>query len=385
MLKIISIIGARPQIIKAAALSRAIKNHYSGKIKEVIVKTGQHYDYDMSQVFIEELGLPEPAYNLSVGSSLHGKQTGMMIERIEEVLLKEDPDFVVVYGDTNSTLAAALAASKLNIPIAHIEAGMRSFNKQMPEEINRIVCDHTSTLLFTPTETGLDNLKIEGFSLSGSPPYSVDKPGIFHCGDVMYDNTLYFENLANNKSQILRSLEIQEKDFYLATIHRNNNTDRPERLGAIFSALDKISRKEKRIIVLPLHPRTSKAFSSNLPEKVRVQINNNSNLKIIPPVSFLDIILLEKHCDMIFTDSGGLQKEAYFFHKPVIILRSETEWKEIDAVKTGIITDADEKRIIDAHDQFKNKKDILSFPPIFGDGHAAEFICEKLLETKATS
>lgn len=382
MLKILTVIGARPQIIKAAALSRAIRNHFKDKIKEVIVQTGQHYDRNMSQIFIDELGIPKPNYDLSVGSSSHGKQTGRMIERIEEVLLEEYPDYVVVYGDTNSTLAASIAASKEGIPIVHIEAGLRSNNKAMPEEINRILCDHTSTLLFTPTKTGYYNLIKEGFNTENEAPFSADKPGIFHCGDVMYDNSLYFKHIAEKKSKILDELDLNDKAFYLCTVHRNNNTDNPDRLHAIFSALNKISEAEKTIIVLPLHPRTSKALEPNIDKALLLEIEKNPYIKITHPVSFLDIIMLESNCKMVFTDSGGLQKEAYFFNKPMVILRSETEWKEIESSEVGIVADADENKIIEAHKQLKNSTKPLNFPNIFGNGHAAEFICEKILGTK---
>lgn len=382
MLKILTVIGARPQIIKAAALSRAIRTHFKDKIKEVIVQTGQHYDRNMSQIFIDELGIPKPNYDLSVGSSSHGKQTGRMIERIEEVLLEEYPDYVVVYGDTNSTLAASIAASKAGIPIVHIEAGLRSNNKAMPEEINRILCDHTSTLLFTPTKTGYYNLIKEGFNTENEAPFSADNPGIFHCGDVMYDNSLYFTHIAKRESKILDELDLKDKAFYLCTIHRNNNTDNPDRLNAIFSALNKISNAEKTTIVLPLHPRTSKALEPNIDKALLLEIDKNPYIKITQPVSFLDMIMLESNCSMVFTDSGGLQKEAYFFNKPVVILRSETEWKEIESSEVGIVADADENKIIEAHNHFKNNIKTLSFLNIFGDGHAAEFICEKILGTK---
>lgn len=379
MLKIVTIIGARPQIIKAAALSRAIKNNFKDKITEVILHTGQHYDRNMSQVFIEELGIPNPNYNLQIGNTSHGKQTGRMIERIEEVLLEEHPDYVVVYGDTNSTLAGSIAASKVQIPIVHIEAGLRSYNKTMPEEINRILCDHTSAFLFTPTKTGYYNLIKEGFNPDNKLPYSADNPGVFLCGDVMYDNNLYFKHIAENKSKILESLNIKGKPYYLGTVHRNNNTDDPDRLNAIFSAFNNISRHYKTNIVLPLHPRTSKALQTNLSKKLLKDLDDNPFLKITKPVSFLDMIMLESHCDMVFTDSGGLQKEAYFSKKPVIILRAETEWKEIESTGTGIVTDADESKIINAHDDFKKMKGEARFPSMFGDGHAAEFICGKLL------
>ena len=382
MLKIVTIIGARPQIIKAAALSRAIKNHYKDKIREIIVHTGQHYDTNMSQVFIDELGIPEPNYNLRIGSASHGKQTGRMIERIEEVLYEEEPNYVVIYGDTNSTLAASVAASKILIPIIHIEAGLRSFNKTMPEEINRIMCDHASTLLFSPTQTGYNNLVREGFSTRPAPPYSADKPGIFHCGDVMYDNSLYFKHVAESKSKVLKEYDLENKSFFLGTIHRDNNTDQPERLNAIFRALNKITHASSIPIVLPLHPRTGKALENNLDKDLFRKINDNPLIRILPPVSFLDMIILESRCQMVFTDSGGVQKEAYFFEKPSIILRSETEWKEIVESGCGVIANADEQIITGAFDYFTKNSGKLKYPPIFGDGFAAEFICEKMLENQ---
>ena len=250
MIKIVTIIGARPQIIKAAALSRAIKNNFSNEIEEIIVHTGQHYDQNMSQVFFDELGIPAPNYNLGVGSGKHGEQTAKMIEGIEEILLKENPDYLVVYGDTNSTLAGAIAASKIHIPIVHIEAGLRSFNKAMPEEINRICCDHCSTMLFSPTTTGYKNLINEGFNQENKKPFTIDNPGIYHCGDVMYDNSLYFSSIANSQHPIANS------QYILCTIHRNNNTDEPERLSAIVRALLRLSKEEE--IIIPLHPRTKK-------------------------------------------------------------------------------------------------------------------------------
>jgi UDP-GlcNAc3NAcA epimerase len=381
MLKIVTIIGARPQIIKAAALSRAIRNHFQEQLQEVIVHTGQHYDNNMSQVFFDELGIPKPDYNLEIGSGSHGKQTGKMIERIEEVLLEEEPAYTVVYGDTNSTLAASVAASKLRIPIVHIEAGLRSFNKSMPEEINRIMCDHASSLLFTPTTSGLNNLIKEGFSSDQAPPYSADHPGIFHCGDVMYDNSLYFRQIAERESSILQQLDLVNQNFLLGTIHRDNNTDQAERLNNIFRVLNLISMDNLIPIVLPLHPRTLKAMEKRLDQELALQIESNNNLKIIQAVSFLDMIMLESHCNMVFTDSGGVQKEAYFFHKPCIILRSETEWVEIIEQGNGLVVDADPKAITGAYQYFHKNKEDLTFPPIYGDGRAAEFICETMLET----
>lgn len=377
MIRIVTIIGARPQIIKAAALSRAIKKHFSKEIKEVIVHTGQHYDENMSQVFFDELGIPAPDYNLNVGSGNHGIQTAKMIEGIEKILLKESPDYIIVYGDTNSTLAGSIAASKIHIPIVHIEAGLRSFNKSMPEEINRICCDHCSTMLFSPTETGYKNLINEGFNPDNRKPFTADNPGIYHCGDVMYDNSLFFGQRAMSNEQWANCQKpIANSQYILCTIHRNNNTDDPARLSAIVKALLRIS--EEKEIIIPLHPRTKNLLNVNLDSETYDNLINNKNIHITEPASFLEMITLEKNASIIITDSGGVQKEAYFFKKPCIIMRSETEWKEIVETGAAIIADADEERIVDAYHYFKNNN-IETFPDLFGDGKAAEFICNELI------
>jgi UDP-GlcNAc3NAcA epimerase len=303
MLKLLTVIGARPQIIKAAALSRAIHTSYSEKITEVIVHTGQHYDENMSQVFFDELNIPHPNYNLNVGSGSHGKQTASMIDGIEEILLKEKPNAIVLYGDTNSTLAGAIAASKIQVPVVHIEAGLRSFNKSMPEEINRIMCDHVSTLLFSPTKVGYTNLLAEGFKENNSAPFSFDNPKIYHCGDVMYDNSLHFSTVAENKTTILSDNEIEKGKFILATIHRNNNTDEPDRLNALFSAINKIASENNTTVVLPLHPRTAKLLPQYLNAELCSKVKTNKLIKIIPPVSFLEMIALEKNAELVITDS----------------------------------------------------------------------------------
>ncbi|MBI3501131.1 MAG: UDP-N-acetylglucosamine 2-epimerase (non-hydrolyzing) [Bacteroidetes bacterium] len=378
-MKILTVIGARPQFIKAAALSRAIRNKFSDKIQEIIVHTGQHYDDNMSRVFFEEMQIPHENYNLQVGSDSHGKQTATMISGIEELLLKEKPDCVVLYGDTNSTLSGTIAAVKIHVPVVHIEAGLRSFNKSMPEEINRILCDHCSTLLFSPTKKGYKNLLKEGFPEFNQRPYTADNPKIFHCGDIMYDNAIYFSELAEKKSDIINQYGLSQGNFILATIHRNNNTDDPERFASVFLSLNKISLENKLKIVLPLHPRTSKALQSNLKQEVFEAIRSNNNFVLMPPASFLEMIVLEKNCMLVCTDSGGVQKESFFFRKPCIILRPETEWVELVESGTAIITDVDEKKIQFAFTQFKNKKN-LSFPPIFGDGHASEFICGEIVK-----
>ncbi len=378
MIKIVTIIGARPQIIKAAAISRAINKHFAQQITELIVHTGQHYDDNMSEVFFRELGIPRPHHNLQVGSGPHGAQTARMIEGIEAILIKEKPDYIVLYGDTNSTLAGAVAAAKIHVPIVHIEAGLRSFNKSMPEEINRIVCDHCSTLLFSPTRTGYENLIREGFDSDNRRPYSADKPGIYHCGDIMYDNSLHFSELAAQNSSVLENNSLVSGEFILGTIHRNNNTDNPARLESIFRALLHITETSGRQLILPLHPRTAKMMEANLTQSTQYALKQESRIRIVPPVSFLDMIRLEQQAAMVITDSGGVQKEAYFFQKPCIILRPETEWKEIVEVGAAVIADADEKRIIAAYEKFSLNPP-ASFPEIFGDGKAAEFICGEML------
>ena len=379
MLKIVTVVGARPQIIKAAALSRAIRNSFSDQIEEIIIHTGQHYDANMSQVFFEELGIPNPHINLNIGSASHGKQTAQMIQEIEKVLLTEKPDFIVLYGDTNSTLAGAIAASKIHIPIVHIEAGLRSFNKSMPEEINRIMCDHASTLLFVPTATGIKNLEREGFTTMNKAPFSSDHQGVFHCGDIMFDNLVYFSEMAGQKTDIMHSLHLQENDFVLCTIHRDNNTDSPERLNQIISAMCYIEENLHLKIVIPLHPRTSKIIESNLPEDLYNRLKSNKNIHLIPPVSYLEMIMLEKNSFLVLTDSGGVQKEAYFFKKPLVVARPETEWIEIIENGAGIIADADELKIIESVKYFSEAGE-LDFPKVFGNGHAAEFICRTMLE-----
>jgi len=376
MIKILTVIGARPQIIKSAALSRAIQNHFKDKIKEVILHTGQHYDTNMSEVFFSEMGIPAPDINLNIGSGSHGKQTAAMIEGIENALLQEKPQCLVVYGDTNSTLAAALAAVKIHIPVVHIEAGLRSFNKAMPEEVNRIACDHCSTLLFSPTKTGFNNLVKEGFNPANKAPYTANNPCIYHCGDVMYDNTLHFSEVADKNTHIMNKLGIKPGEFVLLTVHRNNNTDEPERLNNILGTLNELSIQHNLHFVFPAHPRTTKMLEQN--KELLKRIEANKLFHIIQPASFLEMLALEKHCKMVITDSGGVQKEAFFLHKPCIVLRPETEWVELVECGNSILVDADATKIKDAFTELSDKKK-FEYPPIFGDGKAAEFICKEIL------
>ncbi len=378
-MKIITIIGARPQIIKAAALSRAIANHFSNKINELIVHTGQHYDQNMSEVFFDELRIPKPSINLNIGSGSHGKQTALMIEQLEAILIEEKPEALVVYGDTNSTLAATIAAAKIHVPIVHIEAGLRSFNKKMPEEINRIMCDHASTLLFSPTESGYQNLLNEGFKPTEIEKHTSDNPAIFHCGDVMYDNSLHFASLSEQQSTLIKDLGLQKNAFILSTVHRNDNTDNPKALASIFESFVDIAKNGNETIVLPLHPRTKKMLDKSLSPKLLEAVNYNENIRIIDPVSFLDMIALEIHCKMVITDSGGVQKEAFFFKKPCIILRPETEWVELVECGAAKIVGTNKTLILEAFSNFSAAKN-LSFPPLFGDGDASRFICEQIIK-----
>jgi len=382
MLRIFTIVGARPQIIKAASISRQVRTVFKDQIQETIIHTGQHYDENMSQVFFDEMEIPKPDFNLNIGSGTHGSQTAKMMEGIEKLLLEHKPDALVIYGDTNSTLAGAIAASKIHVPVVHIEAGLRSFNKSMPEEINRILADNVSTLLFSPTQTGYNNLVREGFEdteKSERTKFDRDHPGIFHCGDVMYDNTLFFSEMAERKSEILKQNNLVADNFVLVTIHRDSNTDNVERLTSILEVLNEISVEQNIDMVLPLHPRTLKVLNNAEYAAVYEKLKENKKIKLIPPASFFEMIVLEKNAKLIITDSGGVQKEAYFFKKASIILRPETEWKEIVENGCAIITDADKQKIKSAYKYFSSKTD-LNFPAVFGDGKAAEFICRKMLE-----
>ena len=386
-MKLLTIIGARPQIIKAAAISRAIKKHFEGQIEECILHTGQHYDQNMSAVFFDELGIPEPHYNLQVGSGTHATQTARITEGVEQVLLQaaqqgQPFDGIIVYGDTNSTLAAAIAAAKIHVPVFHIEAGLRSFNMSMPEEVNRIVCDQLSSILFTPTTTGLRNLQAEGFSEGGIKQRVRMANGrgqsVILSGDVMYDNSLYFSSIADQKSDIIERLQLQPRGFVLATIHRPANTDNADNLQSIFAALLDISDRDEIDIVLPLHPRTRKMLPQKLTAELLERIERTPRFKIIEPASFFEIIRLEKNARVVMTDSGGVQKEAFFFETPCVILRPETEWVEIVEAGAGIIADADYQRILAAYDKLAGKP--VEFPALFGDAHASEKILQEILD-----
>jgi UDP-GlcNAc3NAcA epimerase len=377
-IKLLNIVGARPQIIKASAISRAVRKYYPDKITEIIVHTGQHYDKEMSDVFFDELEIHKPDYNLGVGSAKHGRQTSMMITGIEEVLIKETPDCVLLYGDTNSSLAGALAASKLHCPVIHIEAGLRSFNKRMPEEINRIMSDHSSTLLFAPTHAAFRNLMNEGFRPENSPPFTIDNPKIYLTGDIMYDNALFFADLAEKKkASLLDKLSIERDNYILITIHRDINTDDITRLETIMKTFRALSEEKSMTFVMPLHPRTTNSLRTNLVELYN-NLLNCKYISIIPPVTYLEMILLEKHCRMIITDSGGVQKESHFFRKPCVVLRKETEWIELVKNGTAVLVDADPEKIRSEFERFLKNLPGLDYPGFYGDGKTAEFILEEI-------
>lgn len=359
-MKIITIVGARPQFIKAAMVSRAIHAYnesHNKTIEELLIHTGQHYDEAMSRVFFEEMNIPSPTWQLNCGNSSHGAMTGRMLEEIEQILLSAKPDYVLVYGDTNSTLAGALAATKLHIPVAHVEAGLRSFNKAMPEEINRILTDHIASKLFCPTHGAVEHLRKEGIT-----------EGVSHVGDVMYDAAITFGKIAEQKSSIIRSLGLKEKSFRLCTVHRAENTDDAERLTGILSALEEIATAECPVI-LPLHPRTKLCI-----ERHGIAISN-PYVRIVPPVSFLDMILLEKYALTILTDSGGIQKEAYFHKTPCITLRDETEWVETVSAGWNQIAGYKREDILKCLTNMPEKRQEISD---YGIGNTSQKIVELL-------
>jgi len=361
-MKIVTIVGARPQFIKAAAVSRAIFRCSfadAGGFSEVIVHTGQHFDEKMSEIFFKELEIPQPDYNLGVSSLSHGAMTGRMLEKIEAVLHEEKPDVVLVYGDTNSTLAGALAASKMHIPVAHVEAGLRSFNIRMPEEVNRVITDRLSTWLFCPSKVAVDHLGNEGVT-----------KGVHLVGDVMFDVVLHFREKAE-QAILLEQWGVESGKYVLCTIHRAENTDDPERLFAIFSALKDISRQMP--VVLPLHPRTFNAI------KMQGRQEWLAGLKVCEPLSYLQMVRLTMSSHAVVTDSGGLQKEAFFHRVPCITARDETEWTETVALGWNQVVGANKNKIFDAFCQAK-----IPLPPCeeepYGAGHAAERIIEILKE-----
>lgn len=349
-LKVIaSIVGARPQFIKAAPVSRALAGHFD----ERLIHTGQHYDYGLSEIFFAEMGLPAPACNLGIGSGSHGEQTGQMLIALERTLAEMRPDWVLIYGDTNSTLAGALAAAKAGLPLAHVEAGLRSFNRAMPEEINRLVADHLATLLFCPTEAAVQNLEREGI-----------REGVHLVGDVMYDAFLYNLAAARARSDVLRRLGIRRGGYALATVHRAGNTDDAGNLGGIFTALGRLPIP----VILPLHPRTRKLLA-------QFDISIPANVSVLDPLGYLDMLILEENAECILTDSGGIQKEAYLAGVRCLTLREETEWVETVEAGWNRLTGADPERILSAYVDWRPPAER---PPLYGDGHAAEKIRDLL-------
>lgn len=350
-MKLLTVVGARPQFIKAAAMSRCLKHR---GVDEVLVHTGQHYDENMSEVFFEELEIPPPAVNLAVGSGPNGQQTGRMLEGIEKILFVEKPDVVLVYGDTNSTLAGALAAAKLQIPIAHVEAGLRSFNKTMPEEINRILTDHLARWCFCPSQTAVDNLKAEGIT-----------EGVHLVGDVMADALSFAQEKAALSSSILKTLSLSPGDYVLATVHRAENTDNPKRLKSIVDAFSRI----KLPVVFPVHPRTRPLLEMvDLPE----------NIRVIAPLGYLDMVQLLSNAKVLLTDSGGMQKEAYWVKTPCVTLRDETEW--VETVQTGwnILTGVATERIIELANNFPIPRE---HPPLYAEGSPCDNCIDWLLQS----
>ena len=353
MNKIITIVGARPQFIKAATLSRQFK---LVGIKEKIIHTGQHFDANMSDVFFDEMEIPKPDYQLDIHGLTHGAMTGRMLEGIENILMREKPDGVLVYGDTNSTLAGALAASKLQIPLIHVEAGLRSFNMAMPEEINRILTDRISTILFCPTDAAVNNLKREGFE---NMPVQIIKNG-----DVMQAAAIYYASKAEQKSDILKKTNL--KNFVLATIHRQENTDSPENLKSIISGLNEINRQVP--VVVPIHPRT---------RNILAQLQIVPEFTLINPVGYFDMIMLLKNCELVITDSGGVQKEAFFFGKHCITLREQTEWVELVDNGFNLLVGSDSVKLKNAFEFFKTKISDFSID-LYGSGKAAEIAAKEV-------
>lgn len=367
-IKVITVVGARPQFVKAAVVSRAVAAHNAAHpdapMEEQIVHTGQHFDEQMSDVFFEEMQIPRPHHQLGIGGMGHGAMTGRMLEGIEQVLLAEKPDWVLVYGDTNSTMAGALAAVKLHIPLAHVEAGLRSFNRRMPEEINRVVTDHVSTLLFAPTEVAVTNLRNEGLG----------ERLIRRTGDVMYDAALFYAGQARARSTIMADLGLEPRGFVLSTIHRAENTDRPERLAAILDGLGQVA--ERLPVVLPVHPRTRGVL-----ERQGLLASLHPRLRLLDPVGYFDMVMLEENARLVATDSGGVQKEAYFFGVPCVTLRDETEWLELVTAGANRLTPpVSAAAVATAVFEVLDGGERRFAPGLYGEGRAGEQIVAALRE-----
>lgn len=357
-MKLFTVIGARPQFIKAATVSRALRQHFPSA-QEVLVHTGQHYDANMSDVFFDELEIPRPAHHLGIGGGSHGQNTGRMLEKLDGLMVKERPDWVLVYGDTDSTLAGALAAAKLHIPVAHVEAGLRSFNRRMPEEINRVLTDHVADMLFVPTETARTNLRNEG----------IEDSKIHMSGDVMYDAALHYRGMARQPHWFS---DLDADVFMLCTIHRAENTDDPDRMRGILAGLE----HSRLPVVLPLHPRTRKQL-------LQQGLTMPGTVRVVDPVGYLEMVWLESHCELVLTDSGGVQKEAYFHGKPCVTLRDETEWVELVESGANVLVGADPRQIQSA---LIRKGTIDGAPQfLYGRGDSAMSILSRLVERTATA
>ncbi len=378
MIKILTVVGARPQFIKAATISRCIANYFADEIEEIIVHSGQHYDANMSANFFQELGIPKPKYQFDSEKNPLADHLSQMKNNIELAIQNENPDLVLLYGDTNTTLSGTYAATNAQIPIAHIEAGLRSYDNSMPEEFNRYTCDHASTLLFTPSEKAFQNLLKEGFDVQNKHPFCSSKAGIFNSGDVMYDSLLHASKRLGKHTDILKKFDLNKNNYLLATIHRNFNTDNPKRLNEIFEGFDQLSKLHSIKIIIPLHPRTKKQLKLHLDPNLK--INNNPLIKLLDPLSYLETINLLRRSKMVITDSGGLQKESFFLKKPCLIARSSTEWTEITDNRNAILYDANPAKLLKAYEYYLAKKD-LNYPSFYGNGKAAKFICKKIIQS----
>lgn len=380
MIKLLTVIGARPQFIKSAAISRAISKSFFNEIEEVIVHTGQHYDPEMSNIFFDELNIPKEKYNLKIGSSNHAEQTAKIMIALDEVVDKEMPNAILLYGDTNSTLAACLVGVKRHIPVIHVEAGVRSFNKIFPEEVNRLICDHVSSLLFVPSDDGILSLNKEGFNTAETEPEGsllLNHPNVYRCGDIMYDNTLYYKDRAENYFKALVDKHnLPERNFFLITAHRPSNVDDLENFKAILSFFHYAIESLGKEIIFPIHPRTRKLITQN-PELSRMI--NREGVHCIPPVSFIEMIGLEKNADIIVTDSGGVQKEAFFMEKPCLIMLEETPWVELVESKNAKLVGSNYDLLCHGAKHFLENKS-QHFENIYGDGKSADFICKKIIE-----
>lgn len=368
---VVTVVGARPQFIKAGIVSRAIREANSGdgarQIGELLVHTGQHYDSNMSDIFFDELQIPRPSFELGIGSGSHGSQTGRMLEKMEEVLQKVRPDLIVVYGDTNSTVAGALAAAKSCIPLAHVEAGLRSFNRRMPEEVNRVLTDHVSTLLFCPTLASMQNLKTEGI------PDARIGSQVYHAGDVMYDAAILFAAKAGFE-ELGKSLNLRSGEYILGTVHRAENTGSEDSLNVIFEILDRVGKRFGPL-VLPMHPRTRAVMERSPSLKAKWLDSNRDHLRLLPPLGYHQMMAVEKHAKLIMTDSGGVQKEAFFHGVPGIVLRNETEWVELEEAGWNFVTGINADAILEKVDFIlrQNWRD-KPRPLFYGDGQAGKRI-----------